>query len=748
MSEYLPLNHNTDVYLMVHAQTGASGVQLRVRGSSLGEGQYLIADETLRLRLVADLPDGQHTELGVVVHPYEITVPRSLLPAGGWVSLRGEVLTGTHRYKFRANPWHLGEGTSKVPSPGQRILSTQLDAGCADWLAVPQRYTHPDVEPYALKRIPSQNGVTPSGWVCERPWGGGAHTPGDFPRWRRVNGQVQPERIKKASVAGGGFLLGAAVDSKPYFPTYGGVPGITCTTSYGTVRGHPSGGHGPQWIELDGYGRFWGYNRDGSVTAMAGYRMPADPYEIPDETLSTWKTVGAFPDGPLKHPHDFAYDFVDRKYVYVADTGNDRLVRVSRHAAVVQGRREDFSKWVLHAWGPSFTRPTSVDTTTDGRVYVVDKQGLWSVSRDGAAKTLLQAHSDLFWVRCLSSGLVCTVDRTSTIYRIDPSSGQTVTLANIDLRAEWPLISPDLGGHIGPKDALYLINSPHYSYRIEQNGAVTGPMYFRGSSGSANVGNLRQCLEAFHYAWNCEVHQEEPYVFARSFNWLLPALFRPLQPSEAHLGDYDAALASRGRMIMRRGTVEGFPWGARPSFTALMSEHGYGGLGAKTFDQIQALPLAERMAYVKAGMGGSVPRPELVGEHLRSVLYWIWRNSSQFVAGQALDLPQPETDRSAPLVSNIRFTRSGSTVTWTWLTDRPSLCYVRFADRLPMYRWTQLESSFGTQHTATARHVDTDVHFQICALGGNGVLTETEAAYSGGGLDTTPPMAPTGLKAR
>jgi hypothetical protein len=745
MSEYLKPDHNTNIFLMVHATLDAGSVVLKVRVSDMAENVLVLTDASLKLLLAIELPDGTRTSLGVVTAPYELTVARNVFPASGWVNLTGEVLAGTQDNKFRANPLYLGGVASKVPAVGQRVLSGQMDTGRVDWLTPPQRYAHPNVAPYVLKTIPSQNGVAPSEWVVEKPWGAGSQNYGDIARWRKVAGQVLVQRYK--SLAGSsGFLLDPVIQGKPYQATYGGVPGITSTTSYATVRGHPSGGRGPQWIELDGYGRFWGYNRDGSVTGMAGYRMPMDNYEIPDETLSTWRTVGSFPDGPLLHPHDFSYDFVDRKYVYVADTANNRLVRISRHAAVVTGQPEDFSKWVLRAWGAAFKRPTSIDATQDGKLYVVDGDGLWSVDRTSGAKTLLMADTNLFWVRTTSTGQPCVVDRMSKVSRIDPQTRQVVVLANFNVHADWPVLSPDLGGHIGPRDSLYLINGAHASYRIDQDATFQGPFYFKGSYGEANVGDLKYCTEAFHYAWNCEVHPEEPYVFARSFNMLLPALFRPKQPSEGYLSSYEPGPAWTGRYFIRRGTITGFPWGARPSLSAIYSDHGYSGVGVKLFDELQAMSLADRIAYIKGGMGGSVPRPELVGDHLRGVLYWIWRNSSQFIAGVPMDIPAPNTDLGTPLISDVRVTKSGTQLTWTWRTDRPTLCYVRFGDRVPIYRWTALENDFTTTHTAVAKYVDGAVHYQICALGQNGVISLSPLAGSDGPQDTTPPRAPTRLR--
>lgn len=742
--------HSAEQWMKVQATMGSGTVTLQVWKSDGSDGLSAVTDTTLQLLLVADKPDGSRVELGVVMSPYQLTVPRSALPANGWVSLTGVVVLGTEFSRFRVQPLYLGGGGSKLaPLIANRGFSEQFDCGRVDWLAAPDRYTYPSFQPYVLKPIPSQNGVAPkNGWVCERPWGAGDH--GTYiPRWRKIGGVVQAEQLKAEA---GSYSLGASVDHFPYFPTYGGVPGLTNTTPFATVRGHPSGGRGPMWIELDGYGRFWGYNRDGTVIGMGGNRMPVDLYEIPDETLSTFKPVGTFTDGPLKHPHDFAYDYIDRKYFYVADTDNDRLVRVSRHAGVVTGQPEDFSKWVFSAWGPAFSHPTSIDSTKDGKIYVVDSTGLWSVNRGTGAKKLLLADTRLFWVRCLSNGLVCTTSTDMVIKRIDPSNGSVTSLAVLatNMEAGWPVISPDLSGQIGPKDSLYFIGGAHASIRIDQDGTVTGslnsPFYFQGGGGYANVGDLAKCLEAFHYAWNCEVHPEEPYVFARGFKNSLPALYRPKQASEDYLSSYDYGLAAYGRSIMPRGTIDGFPWGARPSFTSLMTEQSYNGLGLKMFDDIQAMPLADRIAWVKGGMGGSVPRPEIVGEHLRGFLYWIWRNSRQFVEGKPLELPPEETDKAAPVISNVRVTRSGDKLTWTWKTDRPALCYVRFANRVPMYRWTPLENEFTTDHTAVGSHVDHAVSYQICALASNGVLTEGQIATVGASGDTTPPQAPLRLR--
>jgi hypothetical protein len=736
-------NHNVDKRMRVLATVAATTVELQVREGDLGPA---LADTSLRLLLLAELPDGSRRELGVVTHPYQLTVARSAFPAGGWVNLTGEVISGAHFNKFLTNPLHLGSAAvTKVPLRGIHVLSAQLDTGSAEWLMPPARYSETSYRPYVLTTSPSQNGTAPAKWVKETPWGPGMHYAESYPRWRRIGGVVQGEATRASK---GTAELGPAIAQNTYFPTYGGPPGVANTTPYATVRGHPSGGRGPQWIELDGHGRFWGYNRDGTVVGMAGYRMPVDNYEIPDETLSTWRMVGEFPDGPLKHPHDFSFDFVDRKYVYVADSDNHRLVRISRHTASVTGQPEDFSKWVVRAWGAAFTHPTSVESTTTGAIYVVDSAGLWSVDRTSGAKTALLTQTGLFWVRALSSGLLCVTDTAGKIFRVNPANRQSTLLADLKQGSQWPIMSVDLTGQIGPRDSLYYVNASALSlWRIDQNGTVNGPGYMTGGGSYTAMGDIQYTQDPLgHYIWNAEVHPEEPYLMVRGFANSMPALIRPMQAGESHLSYHDYYLSGVGRALFQRGTIQGFPWGSRPSFTTLMSTHGHSGLGVKMFDAIQAMPLAERITYIKAGLGGSVARPELVGDHLRGLLYWIWRNSNQFMAGQPLELPPAETETVAPVISNVRVVRSGDRLTWTWRTDRPTLCYVRFADRVPMYRWTPLESSFTTDHTATAAHAGEAVNYQICALATNGVLATGTVNTVGRSNDTTPPRAPMRLR--
>jgi len=44
----------------------------------------------MKLLFVADKPDGSRAELGIVTYPYQLTIARNALPAGGWVSLTGK----------------------------------------------------------------------------------------------------------------------------------------------------------------------------------------------------------------------------------------------------------------------------------------------------------------------------------------------------------------------------------------------------------------------------------------------------------------------------------------------------------------------------------------------------------------------------------------------------------------------------------------------------------------------------------
>ena len=83
---------------------------------------------------------------------------------------------------------------------------------------------------------------------------------------------------------------------------------------------------------------------------------------------------------------------------------------------------------------------------------------------------------------------------------------------------------------------------------------------------------------------------------------------------------------------------------------------GVGHLGVfSTVDQPNATyPTDDALAaYIQAGMRGTVPRPEITGNDLPDLIYWIRRTS---VAGGYTSIVTPgpdQTDFIAPIISNV-----------------------------------------------------------------------------------------------
>jgi hypothetical protein len=82
-----------------------------------------------------------------------------------------------------------------------------------------------------------------------------------------------------------------------------------------------------------------------------------------------------------------------------------------------------------------------------------------------------------------------------------------------------------------------------------------------------------------------------------------------------------------------------------------------------TFDELNAThPTDDALAaYIRAGMGGTVPRPEITGNDLRELIYRIRRKSG---AGGYTSIVTPgpdQTDFNGPIISNVVATRLSAT---------------------------------------------------------------------------------------
>ena len=165
---------------------------------------------------------------------------------------------------------------------------------------------------------------------------------------------------------------------------------------------------------------------------------------------------------------------------------------------------------------------------------------------------------------------------------------------------------------------------------------------------------------------------------------------------------YDIGSATRGMAIYCWGSISNwvytsvpgmFPWNARPGMWCLHGAVQQQFLGLNTYsdgravgsntDSFDALAAnipndANLAAFIQSGFGGSVPRPELTGDDLNDLIYFIRRSSlTGCLVANPGAFPQRAaymTDTTAPKISNASASRASTTsVTVTWdTTNKPT----------------------------------------------------------------------------
>ena len=128
------------------------------------------------------------------------------------------------------------------------------------------------------------------------------------------------------------------------------------------------------------------------------------------------------------------------------------------------------------------------------------------------------------------------------------------------------------------------------------------------------------------------------------------------------------------------GTPAVFLYGTRPSLVALGGPSGQTWTGLPTFDDLMATypDDASLGAYIQAGFGGSVPRPDIRGKDLRDLIWWIRRTSLPGSYPTPIDPATDNGENTSPVVTVTSATRGAngidglSTITVNWMTDKPT----------------------------------------------------------------------------
>jgi hypothetical protein len=507
--------------------------------------------------------------------------------------------------------------------------SSRADFGPADWIdpsnlpaPIPWTYYHDATK---LIFAPSQNGARPTKWRKLHPWGNTPNLYDQVPRiWNGVHDQYNPQVSDD--------VLLSQVPNMKQFPPPDGPRGVCVVNPFVTWHGHPSfredgtySARLPLFVGIRVDGMLMALMRDGSVINM-----------------------GLVPgvSGAL----DFSYYPPNRKIFFVADAFNGRILKVDRTAAIAAQKLpafEDSSLWATTVFSTGFRKLVSLRCLTDGTMYAVDQTlgALYRISATGIATKLLDIPT-AFFLDYQSDGKLVVVTDMSQVYIIDPANpvlGPNLMPTQFtDFDGTFLPVSVDRNGTIGPKDEFYICR-PHGVastdfWRFSADGSiVTGGAAIFNPGGRTTVGDTVHTIDTIgHYPWVAECHPDQGVLLAQGYAAAYPALLRPAQPEDVPEDVYDHGSFVKGETILRMGTVAGEAFGSLPSFTCLIDPFGWSLLGC-TADYVSEMSYDAADKFIRQGMIGSFPRPNMTAHDVFCVQYCLRRNSQRFLReGKAL----------------------------------------------------------------------------------------------------------------
>jgi len=504
-----------------------------------------------------------------------------------------------------------------------------------------------------------------------------------------------------------------------------------------------------------------------------------------------------------------AYDPRDSKILYVADTENHRIAKVDFSVTppkitsyAGQYKKKGYQDGAVGS--ALFHEPYSIVLTQDGTMYVAEFHNnvIRKISPDGKevgtlvgkgpanpsnTKTVLDNPTP--WVKegsfeeaTINFPQVIRLDSEENIIvgenvsgyirKVDIKNRQVKNIATTprDSRTtEWIWLDVDRHGNIGPVDDILFSSSRDsgvnaHLWRYSKDG-TRKKIFTENWDSDIMDGHLTYAQEVGgHYPWAVAIDDEEARFVTGGFGNINAVSVRRALPSDpvyqwTKSGSPEMTAFKNGGRVYERGGVMGFPFAARPSFSYINGNRGSITLGnTPTFDELVKLyPTDEGLAaYIQKGMGGSVPRPEITGNNLRDLIFYIRRSSLQGHTTK-LELKPDDSDVRPAEIRNIKINKiDEATLHVSWQTDEPTIGLLNYGRPNSLRTLlTPLESGFGKDHTAIIDTiVSPKIEFEIRVKdkAGNYTISQpnvvTLSSAPPSDSDLLPPTIPANVKAQ
>ena len=768
---------NVQFRFVSEAQTGVSGVSLRYTIDNQPVGPVLtdnfawsldsstIADgtHTLSVLYINEPPSGQmcYTFLG---RQYSFVVSNS-----------GVAITGSQVLPITS------------PPQGYGPVMPQF----ADFVNYPGFLPHATAHPFPYQFIAPANGNTPTAFWSESLLDSVTNAGEAQPAyWQLRNGSIVEDPLFTSLIgcddlrdAKAGFdIMGPSWEQRK--DHFDGAQDDVSLSSYATFTANPDG---PGFYGISMDGRLFLLGMDGNVKTLAGWvgsrNLPAFDYldgSIPMASVNHQDIlVGKF-DVPFYFPTDVAIDPTNHAHIFVADMNNHRiaLVDLSQSPPTIT-TYAGVAGLAGYVNGPGnlslFNQPSSIAIAADKTVYVADAQnaairkidpngyvttlvGLGPAAEPAPAvvaatplafapRTTLPFASALInypnTIRLDSRFNLVLAETVSQTIRYIDLQGQTVTtiaqFSNAgNAHGEQVWLDVDRNGNVGEKDdiiASMVTGKQNGLYRVPITGTTSVPLQMITTHGTNPLYSGQTTQSAMPWTsgpWSVAIDDQEGRIVVSGVQSAGVVSLRLIQPTDPafqlNLADYTA-----GRTIWMNGTVPNFPFGSRPSFAAVHGFEGHGDLGnVLNFDDLVSMTDAQLASYLQSGAQGSVPRPELTGNDLRNVIYYIRRTAQ---GGQSVTPGPTILSNLLPAISAISAIQSGpTTASVSWTTNEGTSGFIAWGTTSGTYfGWSPLESSYSIAHSVSVGNLPASsrIFFIIRARDqiGNQVVSPEQTIY-------------------
>jgi hypothetical protein len=429
----------------------------------------------------------------------------------------------------------------------------------------------------------------------------------------------------------------------------------------------------------------------------------------------------------FKYPISLCFD--DSGNLYVSDRGNFAIRKIATNGTVTtvvgQGPSSVPDKTTLQnqivaaGWHDAFL-PSSVTFASNPLIYYPN-----TIRLDSQGRLIIQ------------EGVVASIRAVNLVSQTVDKCFVTV-VPNNGFPDQW--MDVDRRGNVGPIDDVLIAeqqvggNFTRTSIDGTRKSSINNSLFVLNGlpgkgGGTYNSGYGAYGAHALTFA--VVIDDASSAIGCISYHRQALAILRPKLTGDIATADVDYGAWTYGQVVAACGTAMSLPFDTllpgdsndgsmvamslRPSLCNLYGDSGHSFVGdGTTYDDLGVMSNAALAAYIRAGAGGSVPRPELTGKDLAYLIYHIrafsmagrFTSTAVSMATINADLVTAGLhntgDAAAPVISGLTVTTlSATSKRVDWTTNEAAIGIVQYGKKRVLGQYSPIESAYATSHSVT-----------------------------------------------